>query len=80
MESDLITHVKQETSPRLGNAQRLLSVPEAASMLNVSHWTLRQWLSQRRIPFVKVGRLTKLRPQDIQAFIDAHVQKAIAIE
>jgi excisionase family DNA binding protein len=54
----------------------LLSVPEAAKILGVSEWTLRQWLSQRRLPFVKVGRLTKLRLQDLERFIEAHVEPA----
>jgi excisionase family DNA binding protein len=51
----------------------LLTVSEAAKLLGISPWTLRQWLSQRRLPFVKVGRLTKLRPSDLQAFIAANV-------
>jgi excisionase family DNA binding protein len=54
----------------------LLSVPEAAKILGVSQWTLRQWLCQRRLPVVKVGRLTKLRLQDLERFIEAHVEPA----
>jgi excisionase family DNA binding protein len=55
---------------------RLLSVPEAATILGVSVWTLRQWLSQRRIAIVKVGRLTKLQLEDLQAFIAGHRREA----
>ena len=55
---------------------RLLSVKAAASILGVSVWTLRQWLSQRRIAIVKVGRLTKLQLEDIQAFIAGHRREA----
>ena len=50
--------------------QPLLSVPEAAALLGIKVWTLRQWLGQRRIAYVKVGRLTKLREEDITAFIE----------
>ena len=37
--------------------QRLMSVKEAAKYLGVSGHTLYQMVSQRRIPYVKVGRL-----------------------
>jgi excisionase family DNA binding protein len=55
---------------------RLVSVKEAAGILGVSVWTLRQWLSQRRIAVVKVGRLTKLQLHDLQAFIAGNRREA----
>ena len=60
--------------------QPLVSIPVGAKILDVSVWTLRQWLSQRRLAFVKVGRLTKLRLEDIQEFIDRHRQEAISFD
>jgi excisionase family DNA binding protein len=54
----------------------LLDVSEAAALLGIKAWTLRQWLSQRRITFIKVGRLTKLRHADIEAFIELNRQEA----
>jgi excisionase family DNA binding protein len=60
--------------------QPLVSIPVGAKILDVSVWTLRQWLSQRRLAFVKVGRLTKLRQEDIQEFIDSHRQEAIRFD
>ena len=39
--------------------RRLLNVQEAADYLALSVHTLYTMVSQRRIPFVKVGRLTK---------------------
>jgi hypothetical protein len=41
---------------------------------------MRQWLSQRKIAYVKVGRLTKLRPEDITAFIERNWHEAISFE
>jgi excisionase family DNA binding protein len=58
--------------------QPLLSVPEAAALLGIKVWTLRQWLSQRRIAFVKIGRLTKLRPEDITTFIERNRREAVS--
>jgi excisionase family DNA binding protein len=60
--------------------QPLVSIPVAPKILDVSVWTLRQWLSQRRLAFVKVGRLTKLQLEDIQEFIDRHRQEAIRFD
>jgi excisionase family DNA binding protein len=57
--------------------QPLLSVPEAAKMLGVSLWTLRQWLSQRRLAMINVGRLTKLTLEDIQEFIERNRKEAV---
>jgi excisionase family DNA binding protein len=71
----------EPTSPGFTvTVQPLVSIPVGAKILDVSVWTLRQWLSQRRLAFVKVGRLTKLRLEDIQAFIDRHRQEAIRFD
>jgi excisionase family DNA binding protein len=60
--------------------QPLVSIPVGAKILDVSVWTLRQWLSPRRLAYVKVGRLTKLKVSDIQDFIDSHRQEAIRLD
>ena len=39
--------------------RRLISIPEAAEYTGLSPHTLYTMVSQRRIPYVKVGRLTK---------------------
>ncbi len=40
-------------------SRRLISIQEAAQYTGLSPHTLYTMVSQRRIPFVKVGRLTK---------------------
>jgi excisionase family DNA binding protein len=60
--------------------QPLLDVPEAAKLLGIKTWTLRQWLSQRRITFVKIGRLTKLRLEDVEEFIERNRHEARSYE
>lgn len=47
----------------------LLSVREAAKMLSCSEAALRKWVYGRRLPAVKVGRLTRLRLSDVEAFV-----------
>jgi excisionase family DNA binding protein len=71
----------EASRPYLGDhVQPLLSVPEAAKILGVSIWTLRQWLSQRRIAMIKVGRLTKLTMKDIFDFIERNRKEAISFD
>ncbi|TKJ46704.1 hypothetical protein CEE34_07450 [Candidatus Aerophobetes bacterium Ae_b3a] len=50
--------------------KRLLSVRETAEMLGISIHTLYSWVSQRRIPFVKLGRRTEFDIKDLDDWID----------
>ena len=44
---------------------QLLSVKETAKRLACSEAAIRKWLYQRQLPCVKVGRLTRLRSEDV---------------
>jgi hypothetical protein len=50
---------------------RLFSRREAAEFLGLAPQTLAWWACRRRgeLPFIKLGRLTKYRLSDLQAFI-----------
>ncbi len=48
---------------------RLLSVKDAAALLGCSQAAVRKWVYQRRLPVVKVGRLTRVRLADLEAFV-----------
>lgn len=39
---------------------------EVAAFLNVKKETVYRWVQQDRLPFVKVGRLTRFRPAEIR--------------
>lgn len=54
----------------------LLTVPEAAALLRVKPSTVRAWTGQRRIPFVKVGRLVRIRRSDAEAYIASRIVRA----
>lgn len=47
----------------------LLSVKEAARILSCSEAAVRKWAYQRRLPAVKVGRLTRFHLADVEALI-----------
>lgn len=57
--------------------RRLLDIKAAATYLGLSHHTLYTMVSQRRIPFVKVGRLTKFDLQALDAWIKNNTVLAI---
>ena len=48
---------------------QLLTVKEAARLLSCSEAAIRKWVYQRRLPVVKVGRLTRLRMRDLEALV-----------
>jgi excisionase family DNA binding protein len=45
---------------------QLVSVKQAAGLLCCSEAAVRKWIYQRRLPVVKVGRLTRLRLGDVE--------------
>ena len=49
--------------------KRLLNVEELSEYIGLSTSTIYSWVSQRRIPFVKCGRLTKFDLQRIDEWI-----------
>lgn len=52
---------------------RLLTIDEVCHKLGgVKPWTIRSWVSQRRIPYTKVGRLTRFPEEHIDAWIRAN--------
>lgn len=54
-------------------AERLLSAQEAAQYLNLSIYTLRTWVCERRIPFIKLGRRVLFRQEDLAQFAAEHL-------
>jgi excisionase family DNA binding protein len=54
----------------------LLSVREASLELRLSISTLRSWISQRKIRFVRLGRRVLLRRGDLEALINKGVVEA----
>lgn len=52
--------------------QRLMSVREAAAYTGLSPHTIYAMVSQRRIPYVKMGRSVKFDEAMLQAWIKQH--------
>ena len=51
--------------------QKLLSTEDVAAILGTKPKTLVIWRHTKRydLPFVKIGRLVKYRPQDVEKFV-----------
>ena len=55
------------SGPRLS---RLLTIEQAAELLNVSVRNVREQIYRRRLGIVKVGRLVRIEPSELEAFIE----------
>jgi excisionase family DNA binding protein len=55
----------------------LLTVPEAAAALRLSEKTVRNWLSLRKITYVKVGGRTMIKRADIDRMIEQAIVPAL---
>lgn len=49
---------------------RLLDINELAEHLGVTHRHIRRLIAERRIPYVKVGRLIRFDPDEISGWLD----------
>jgi excisionase family DNA binding protein len=47
----------------------LLSIKEVAERLSCSEAMLKKWIAKGRIPTVRVGRLRRIRQQDLEAWV-----------
>lgn len=57
---------------------RLLSVEELEQVSGVSRFTWRTWLREKRVPYVRLGRLIKVREEDYERFVAENRQEAEA--
>jgi excisionase family DNA binding protein len=58
------------------NENTLLTVRQAAEKLTLQPSTLRTWIWQRRIEYVKIGCSVRLRPETIQQVIASGIVPA----
>ena len=68
--------MSRQSSKELSSGGPLLSVEEAAEHLRIAVWTLRHWVSDRKIPFVKLGSRVRFRQPDLDRFITQNLVKA----
>ena len=54
----------------------LLNLQDGAKELKISLHTMRAWVFQKRIPFVRLGRRVLLRRKDLEEFVNRNVVEA----
>lgn len=54
----------------------LLDLREGAKELKLSIHTLRAWIYQKRIPFVRLGRRVLLRREDLEELVNQNLVEA----
>ena len=47
----------------------LMTVEETAAYLRLAPWTIRHWVCQKKIPYVRLGRSVRFRRKDMERFI-----------
>jgi excisionase family DNA binding protein len=62
------------STPTQENAYRLLSPEEARQRLGVSRTFIYRTLAAGTIPSVRVGRLRKIRPADLEQYIQERLE------
>lgn len=50
--------------------ESLLNIKQAAQILGVAPVTIRLWISQKKIPYHKIGKLIKFVPSEIQELVE----------
>jgi excisionase family DNA binding protein len=62
--------------PEATASPELLTVVETAKTLRISQGTVRAWVLNRKIPYVKVGSRVLFKQADIQSFINRNTVQA----
>ncbi len=70
-----IVSEKGIVSDQINKEKQLLNTEEASEFLGISRNTLYEWVLQRKIPFIKVGRLLKFRIEDLEAWLKRRTQE-----
>ena len=54
---------------------KLLTAAEAADYLRISEWTLRHWVSEKKVRFIKIGRAVRFKKTHLDRFLSDNVQE-----
>lgn len=63
------TPPRRSATPRSGSSSELLTLDQAAEYLNVTGHFVRRLTYERRLPFVKIGRLVRIRRKDLDTLL-----------
>jgi excisionase family DNA binding protein len=70
-----IVSEKEIVSGQIPKQKQLLDTTEASEFLGISKNTLYEWIVQKKIPYLKVGRLVKFKKEDLEAWLKKRTQE-----
>jgi len=73
--SPTIVSEKAIVSEQFSKKKQLLDTTETSEFLGISKNTLYEWIIQRKIPHLKVGRLVKFKKEDLEAWLKKRTQE-----
>lgn len=57
-----------------------MTITEVANELEVSHWTVRRWIRERKFPVTKINsRVIRIKRDDLDKFISKNTVKAFSM-
>ena len=56
------------------NEHTLMDIKQVATYLQINEATAYSWAQSGRLPGIKIGRIWRFRPEDIEAWLDANLQ------
>jgi excisionase family DNA binding protein len=60
--------------------ETLMDITELGRLTTIKRATLRKYVAKRKIPFVKVGRLVRFRPSEIEVWIASRTVAEVKAE
>jgi excisionase family DNA binding protein len=68
------TSITAQQAEKVENVDRLLSIEAAAELLgNISPWTVRKWIAERKIKSCKLGSRRLIPCSEIKRLIEASI-------
>jgi excisionase family DNA binding protein len=72
--ADIVSE-KGIVSGQISKQKQLMDMNEASEYLGIRKNTLYEWVMERKIPHVRVGRLLKFRREDLEAWLRKRTQE-----
>ena len=60
------------------DASVLMNIEETAAYLRLAPWTIRHWVCQKKIPYVRLGRSVRFRRKDLERFVTQNLHGKVA--
>ncbi len=71
--------LKEDISIEEKTLSRLLNAQDVATTLNMGLSTVYQLVERGELPSIRIGRTVRIRPEDLEKFIESKAQRQAAI-